>query len=224
MLHKTRAISLQSMPYRETSLIARFFTEEFGLQSFVVNGVRSAKTRISPGLFQAMTLVDLVQYHDNRKDLHRLSEIKPAILLNSVQIHPVKSALAIFVAEYLSRVLKDHLENRSFFAFCWFWISRLDEMQDGYESAHLGFIWHSFSYLGITPENWQKLMENSPQIQMEFKSLLEKFLDDESAFAAFRVPSGVRQLVLDALVHYARSQMDGMGELKSLAILRQVFS
>jgi len=224
VLYKTRAISLHSIPYRDSSLIARFFTEEFGLQSFVVNGVRSSKGKISPGLFQPMTPVDLVQYHDNRKDLNRFSEIKPAYALQSLPIHPVKSALSIFVAEYLSKVLKDHLENRPLFSFSFDWIIKLDAMQEGFESAHLGFLWHSFSFLGITPENWQKLMENSPQLQEEYKVLLENYLDEESPFAAFRVSSNIRQLVLDALVNFAQSQLEGMGEIKSLAVLRKVFS
>jgi DNA repair protein RecO (recombination protein O) len=224
MLHKTRAISLHAIPYRDTSLIARFFTEEFGLQGFVVNGVRSSKARISPGLFQAMMPVDLVQYHDSRKDLNRFSEIKAAFPLNEIPLHPVKSAQVIFIAEYLSRVLKDHLENRPLFALSYAWISQLDSMAENFESAHLGFIWHSFLHLGITPDNAEILLERGTPLHEEHREQLHIFLNDESPFAAFRVPSAVRQTVLDALVNYVRTHMEGMGELRSLAVLRQVFS
>jgi DNA repair protein RecO (recombination protein O) len=224
MLHKTRAISLHAIPFRDTSLIARFFTEEFGLQGFVVNGVRTSKARISPALFQAMMPVDLIQYHDNRKDLNRFSEIKAAFPLSEIPLHPVKSAQVIFVAEYLSRVLKDHLENRSLFAFTFAWISELDSTKENFESAHLGFLWHSFSHLGITPDSSDKLLEKGAPLHEEHRQKLNIFLEGESPFTPFRVPSQVRQTVLDALVDYVRSHMEGMGELKSLAVLRQVFS
>ena len=224
VLQKTRAISLQSMPFRDSSLIARFFTEEFGLQSFVVNGVRSAKSRISPGLFQPMVPAELVQYYDSRKDLNRFSEIKAGSLLTSIPMNPFKTAMCMFVAEYLGKVLREHLENRALFEFSLTWICRLDELSSDFESAHLGFIWHSFSRLGITPESPEQLLESSAQIPEEFSEILLAFLLEESAFASCKVPSSIRQLLLDALVRYANQQMEGMGEIKSLAVLRQVFS
>jgi DNA repair protein RecO (recombination protein O) len=49
MLHKTRGIALSYVKYRETSIIVRIFTRQFGIQSYIVNGVRSksAKTKIA---------------------------------------------------------------------------------------------------------------------------------------------------------------------------------
>ena len=224
MLQKTRAISLQSMPFRDSSLIARFFTEEFGLQSFVVNGVRSAKTKISPGLFQPMIPVDLVQYYDSRKDLNRFSEIRPGFLPKDIPMNPFKAAMVMFVAEYLSKVLKEHLENRPLFEFSLSWTSRLDEMTGEFESAHLGFLWHSFSFLGITPEKPENLMETGPAFPAEYREITLAFLQNESPFASYKVPSSLRQILLDCLVRYANQHLEGMGEIKSLAVLRQVFS
>ncbi|HRH35285.1 MAG TPA: recombination protein O N-terminal domain-containing protein, partial [Catalimonadaceae bacterium] len=88
MLHKTRAISLHFIRYKESSIIARFFTEKFGLQSFVVNGVRSAKSKMSAAYFQPLQLLELVQYHDEKKDLHRLQEVKSEAGLHQIPISP----------------------------------------------------------------------------------------------------------------------------------------
>ena len=224
MLHKTKAISLQSMAFRDSSVIARFFTEKFGLQSFVVNGVRSARSRIPASLFQPMVPVDLIQYHDERKDLHRISEIKAASILHNLPMHPAKAAMAMFVAEYLGRVLKDHLENKPFFEFSLDWIHQLDGLQGGFESAHLGFVWHSFSYLGISPEDWRRIPETVSGIASSSHPAIQEFLEAESSFSQLRLPSAGRQQLLDALVRYAGMQLEGMGELRSLSVLRQVFS
>ena len=43
MTHKTKGIVLRTVKYGETSLVVIMFTELFGIQTYMVNGVRSAK-------------------------------------------------------------------------------------------------------------------------------------------------------------------------------------
>ena len=76
MLHKTKGIVIGYIPYRESSIIVKLYTENFGIQSYIENGVRSAKGKNKIALFQPMTLLDVVVYHNDKKDLHRISEIK----------------------------------------------------------------------------------------------------------------------------------------------------
>lgn len=45
MISKTKGIVLRSVKYGETSLIVTIFTELFGLQSYLVNGVRQASKK-----------------------------------------------------------------------------------------------------------------------------------------------------------------------------------
>ena len=57
MIHKTRGIVLRSVKYGETSLILTMFTELFGLQSYIINGVRMAsKKGSSKSFFQVQVL------------------------------------------------------------------------------------------------------------------------------------------------------------------------
>jgi DNA repair protein RecO (recombination protein O) len=42
MLHKTKGLVLRAVKYGETSLVVTMFTELFGVQSYMVNGVRTA--------------------------------------------------------------------------------------------------------------------------------------------------------------------------------------
>ena len=73
---KTRGIIFRSIKYSETSIIADIFTEEKGLRSFIISGVRTKKAKVSASIMQVMTLVDLVAYFRENKDLHRIKEIK----------------------------------------------------------------------------------------------------------------------------------------------------
>ncbi len=44
-LHKTKGIVLRTVKYGETSMIITMFTELFGLQSYLVNGVRTSSKK-----------------------------------------------------------------------------------------------------------------------------------------------------------------------------------
>ena len=50
MLHKTNGIVLKVIKYSESSIISNIYTERFGLQTYIVNGVRSAKAKGKAGL------------------------------------------------------------------------------------------------------------------------------------------------------------------------------
>ncbi|MFV0551363.1 MAG: DNA repair protein RecO [Anaerorhabdus sp.] len=56
MLEKTRGIFLHYINYSDNSVIARVYTERFGQQSYIVNGVRSKKSGTRINIFQPLFL------------------------------------------------------------------------------------------------------------------------------------------------------------------------
>ena len=44
-MHKTKGIVLRTVKYGDTSLVVTIFTELFGVQTYLVNGVRSSKNK-----------------------------------------------------------------------------------------------------------------------------------------------------------------------------------
>ena len=56
MLNKTSGIILYTTKYADTSLIAKIYTSDFGLQSYIINGVRSKKSKSKATLFQPLSL------------------------------------------------------------------------------------------------------------------------------------------------------------------------
>jgi len=78
MLHNTKGIVLRTVKYGETSVIVSIYTELFGIQSYLVNGVRksSKKGSGSAALFQPAALLDLVVYYNELKQLNRIKEFQ----------------------------------------------------------------------------------------------------------------------------------------------------
>src|SRR6187399_868893 len=107
-LHKTKGIVLRAVKYGETSLIVTMFTELFGLQSYLVNGVRTSSKKGSgkANLFQPTAILDLVVYHNELKHLNRIKEFKWAVLYSRVLSDVTRNAVALFFVELLTKCLK----------------------------------------------------------------------------------------------------------------------
>ena len=98
-LHKTKGIVLRVVKYGETSLIVTMFTELFGLQSYLINGVRTSTKKGSgkANLFQPTAILELVVYHNELKQLNRIKEFRWAYLYEHVFSDVPKNAVALFM-------------------------------------------------------------------------------------------------------------------------------
>jgi DNA repair protein RecO (recombination protein O) len=118
-LHKTKGIVLRGVKYGETSLIVTVYTELFGIQSYLVNGVRTS-TRKGPGkanLFQPAAILDLIVYHNDLKNLQRIREFKWAVLYQNIFFDVIKNAVALFMVELLQKCIKQPEHNPELFYF-----------------------------------------------------------------------------------------------------------
>ena len=128
-LHKTKRIVLRAVKYGETSLIVTMFTELFGLQSYLVNGVRTSSKKGSgkANLFQPTAILDLVVYHNELKHLNRIKEFKWSYLYQHIFSDVPKNAVALFMIELLTKCLKQPEANPELFEFCEDAFIHLDE-------------------------------------------------------------------------------------------------
>ncbi len=118
-LHKTKGIVLRTVKYGETSVIVTVFTELFGVQSYLVNGVRTSTKKGSgkASLFQPAAILDLVVYHNELKHLNRIKEFKWGFLYQHILSDVQKNAVALFMVELLTKCLKQPEPNPDLFQF-----------------------------------------------------------------------------------------------------------
>src|SRR4030095_15783391 len=118
-LHKTKGIVLRSVRYGETSLIVTILTGLFGIQSYLVNGVR-ASTKKGTGkanLFQPAAILDLIVYHNELRNLQRIKEFRWAHLYQNIFSDIKKNAVSLFMVELLTKCLKQPEANEDLFQF-----------------------------------------------------------------------------------------------------------
>lgn len=235
MLVKTDGIVLNFIKYRETSIIARIYTEQLGLQTYIVNGVRKKGPTGRIALFQPLMLLEMVVYATNSGGITRISEYKCAHPFQTLLYDIRKSSIALFLSEIISLTVKEEEENPPLFRFLYQSIVALDRLEIGFENFHLSFLLQLSHFLGFGTNSASEITNqvafsapagvNSQPSVLHFQ-LFENFLTElmEKAHNAV-IPNGkVRKELLNILIRFYQLHVDRMGEIKSLNILSDVLA
>lgn len=237
MLIKTRGIVLSYIRYRETSIIARVYTERLGVQSYVVNGVRKAKPPGRIALFQPLTLLELVAYTSRKGGLTRLSEFRCAEAYRSIPYDVQKSSVALVLSEILSHAVLEEEENEPLFQFLHDNLLAFDQQTTGQENFALTFLLGLARYLGFGVERGEEITTqvafaatvptaqgSGPAVLrlQEFEQYFDELLRNP---AHVSIPNGrVRRELLAVLIRYYQLHIERLGEVRSLAILSEVLA
>lgn len=118
-LHKTKGIVMRTVKYGETSLIVTLYTELFGIQSYLVNGVRTSSKRGTGKAvyFQPAAILDMLVYHNDLKNLQRIREFSWAFLFSTIFSDILTNAVAVYMVELLQKTIKQPEPNPELFYF-----------------------------------------------------------------------------------------------------------
>ena len=85
MLAKTRAIVLRNTNYSESSVISKMYTREFGMRTYLLQGVKKGKSPIRPSMIMPLSLVEMDVYEKATSNLNRVKELKSSPALLNIQ-------------------------------------------------------------------------------------------------------------------------------------------
>jgi DNA repair protein RecO (recombination protein O) len=245
MIHKTKGIVLRAVKYGETSLVLTMFTELFGLQSYIVNGVRTVSKKGSSKsvFFQPSAILDLVVYHNEYKNLQRIKEYKWAHLYQHIFSDVRKNAVAVFMIELLTKCLKQPEPNPELFYFVEDALTHLDKATDTVTANFpLFFALHLAVFFGFRIHD--KFSEEKHFLDLEeglFKAVApnhQNYLDDKAAEVTsyilktqqpneledLKLNQEFRRLLLNSYEGYYRLHISDFGSLKTLPVLREMMN
>ena len=246
MLHHTKGIVLKSIKYGETSVIVSIYTELFGIQSYLINGVRksSKKSTGAAASFQPAALLDLVVYHNDLKQLQRVREFRWSHLYQHVFFDVRKNAVSLYMVELLQKCFKQPEQNEALFNFiedAFIHLDKADESVVG--NFGLYFALHLAGFFGFRIEDNYSTEKNTildlreglfsshhPSHQYylegqlaEATSQLLKSMQPEE-LKQIRLNQGNRRQLLQAYEDYYALHLPEFGRLKSLPVLQELLS
>lgn len=229
MLTTLTAIVLATYPYSESSLIVQVYARDHGAQSWLVNSVRKPKPKFSQSLFQPLTLLEAVVYLKPNGQLLRVSELRCPAIYHTLPYDIKKTSITLFLAEVLSKLLRQYPTNPELFDFLAHCTLGLDAATEDYESSHLYILAAMLTHLGLGPIDGPTLLAQIHGVagadysEPELIKLLDTVLAGGNG-AQIELNKHQRNAILDLLIRYLRSQFVELGSLKSQDILSVVLS
>jgi len=240
MIEKTLGIVLKQIKYGETSLIAHLYTRRWGRIGVMVPGARTSSKSRKAHLFQPLTILDLEMYFKPSRTLQNIKEVKNHHPFMHLTGDPVKSSVALFLAEILHKSLREEEPNEELFDFLDTHIQFLDLADQGTANFHLYFLLRLSRHLGFSPEVppsqeglWFDLssgtFSQSPPLHGSFltpdlTTLLIRFLSVQASdLGTIGIDRARRNELLDGILRYYYLHLEGLAEIKSHKVLHDLF-
>ena len=148
---KSQAIVLRSIKYNDETLIVHLLTAEMGCVGMTVRVSRSRRAAVRHTLFQPLAVLDIEWDHRPKASLQRPKNAAVALPLVSLPYDPYKSAIALFLAEFLYYALRSEPQGRSLFDYVSHSVAWLDACARSFSNFHLVFLLRLTRFLGFLP-------------------------------------------------------------------------
>ena len=243
MIHQTKGIVLRTVKYGETSVVVSIFTELFGIQSYLVNGVRSSGKTLKANFFQPTSILEMEVYHNELKNLQRIKEYKWNYLYKNILSDVTKNAIALYMIELLHKCLKQPENNVELFQFCEDALMQLDiaentvaanfplyfclqlcqffglRLEDDYTETNSILDLQEGRFISIIPHHPHFLEEDESYY---ISQLLKVQHPDE--LIEIKLNKQIRKKLLFALQNFYGLQIQDFGVMKTLPILHEILS
>lgn len=242
MIAATQGIVLRSVKYGETSLISTIFTRAYGVQSYLVQGVRSSRSRSNRAvLLQPASLLDLVVYRKPSGNLQRIREMQFFHVYGTMQEEIARNSIALFSAELLLRLLPEHAPQPELFDAAAGYFIQLDTMRAAaVANFPLYFMVQCARHLGYAIGG--TFSEETPYLDLHegaytaHPPVVKPFVDTEAAQAlsilirleryqdlcAVSMHAGMRAQLIDWYLSFLHRHTQYMAPVKSLQVLQAV--
>lgn len=238
MLVKTEGIVLHSLKYGEQRVIVDIFTREQGRLSFIVPVPRSERSKIKKQYLQPLTLLQLECDVRPQQQLQKLRDASLLQPLPSLLSDPKKLTICLFVSEFLYHALKGEQQNTPLFDYVRSSIEWLDGCQDTFANFHLVFLMRTARFLGFFPNLEEEgdyfdlrgaTFCSAPPLHRDFLlpqeagriRLLMRM--DYPTMHLFRLSRLERGRILEILLLYYRLHLPAFPELRSVAVLQELY-
>ncbi len=238
--YKAHGIVLHTIKYGDSSLVAYILTDVIGRQTYMVQGVKSAKGKGNKSaLLQPMFLLEFEGLPSTRSQMDRMKDIRLEQPLQSVPFDVRKSTISLFMAEVLYKLVRETEQDTQLFDFVHDSVIALDHLDSGIANFHLWFMVQLSAFLGFYPANSYtegdifdiaegsftgRMPEHALVLNRPNAALLGALMECETdRLGEIAISRGQRNDFLASLLHYFGYHLDAVHKVQSLRILGEVF-
>lgn len=227
MLSATKGILLRKVKYSDTSLILTFFTEEFGVRSYMYKGAKSKKNKVS---LNSLAIIRIVGFGKDSSNLMFVKELHADPSLHSIYTDMKKAGVVLFLNEVLQKVLREESSNPPLFAFIYNSLLQFNS-EPFNPNFHVSFLLQLTKYLGFGPRIVPGKFFNLEQGEST-DTVIDGVCITGSIYSLFKraLENGIiecnreeRQELLQNVLLYYQLHDESVKEIKSKPVLEAVF-
>ena len=241
MMTNSRAIVLNTLKFGEQQLIVDMLTEELGRVSFICRIPKTQKGKLKKQFFQPLSLLDAVFDYRQNARLQHLRDVRLSQPFTSIPFDAGKLSIALFLAEFLTYATRDEQQNAALFNYVVNSIGWLDGQTTSFANFHLVFMMRLSRFIGFFP-NLEDYLEGAvfDMRSGEFADtapLHRDYIEPTEAarigvlmrmnyetMHLFRMSHDERNRCVELILAYYKLHVPNFPELKSLAVLQELFS
>lgn len=235
----TKAIVFSTIKYGESSLIAKCYTQEFGVRSYMLKGILSGtKKMVRPAYFQPLMQLEIVSTNLPKGNFQYIKEVKISHHYNNLYFDAKKSSVSFFISELCFLLFNDEFKDNDLFNFFVDYLTWYDSCSVG-NNFHLKFLIDLSSYLGFYPDASgidkkyfdietgvfvdkynDHLLIVPPCVEI-FKELIKSDLEGSDKITMNR---SQRNAILDYILKYYTCHYVNFREPRSWKVLKDIFN
>lgn len=241
MQEKTQGVVLRTLKYGDNSLIVDIYTATRGTVSFMVKLPKSRKATLKGVFFRPLSILEIDFDYRQKSALQRIRDVRFDYTYQSLPYDPYKSSIALFLAEFLCRVLKHEAGGGPLFSYILYSLQWLDASERAFSNFHLVFITRLTRFLGFYPnvEAWHEgdYFDMMNACFVPSRPFHHAYLEPKEAAAIpifmrmnydsmrfFAMNRRERERYIEVLNDYYRLHVPEFPELKSLDVLKEIFA
>ena len=246
MKEHIRAIVLATVKHSDRHNVTGVYTRERGRMAFLTPAGSSKKSQPAASCFQPLSVIEAEVNVSATRDLHIPSAVTRATVWRTLYYDPLKVTVAMFLSEFLNRLLRDAPPEPEMWQFIADSIAFLDASDDAGSIAnfHITFLIGLMRFTGIYPDlsGYTEGMEfDMKSGRMTFPFSLQgggrglRINAERSRFLPvlarinyansrhFHFRGHERSEILDDILRYYGCHFPGSDRLKSLDVFKEVF-
>ncbi len=238
---RSRGIVLRSLRYSDSQMIVDIFTETSGTVSFIVRPSRKGRGATAAVAWQPLSLVEVTWEPRPRLSLQKPQELTLAHVWRSLPFEPSKTAMSLFLGEFLGHALHSEQANVVLFEYITNALTWFDESDEHYVNFHVVFLLHLTRFLGFLPnvDDWREgsyfdlvaatFTRTRPShehyLNKEESALVPKFLRmNIRSMRGVGLNGAMRRRALEITTAFYRLHIPEFPDLQSLSVLSEVFA
>ena len=240
-IEKITGIVTDITKYSDKHNVITLFTRERGRVALLSSTGKGKTARVRNASLLPLSVITADINFSATRELQFLGNFTRATLWKDIYFNPVKSAISLFLAEFINTYFRQSPPEPVIWDYIHYAIGRLDSAEKGLANFHLAFLFEFLSFAGIRPDlsDWREdaWFDMQGGCMTIFPPSHRNYLPPTDVWVLpmlarinlrtaplFSFNAEQRRQLLHGLLNYYSLHFPGMANLKSPAVLSEVFS